>query len=270
VIQKPTYQPVQGKTYTLFGENSSTEEYYELIGSLADRVLAGKEIVAVLDEIRKYSSDKRLLRKITHSEEQTSFISSCLHTIHQPLMPFTRKTDEHLKSLSLTKRWGRTLATTEEQYHLYMLEIELTNRLNRDRFLACGRKISLQPHCLQDFAVTCKATKSDFDVVCKGCSKNCYQGKASRIIKDQGIESYIWMGSGIKKAAKEAYKNGQTLGILGIACIPELVAGMRNCLKYRIPVVGIPLNANRCRRWFGEFHPNSIDLEVLEKMVVSR
>lgn len=34
-----------------------------------------------------------------------------------------------------------------------------------------------------------------------------------------------------------------------IACIVELANGMKSCRKARIPVVGIPLNANRCIHW---------------------
>jgi hypothetical protein len=75
------------------------------------------------------------------------------------------------------------------------------------------------------------------------------------------------MGASIGKTARDTAAAGQTLGILGIACIPELVWGMRKCLKYDIPTVGLPLNANRCIRWFGEFHPNSVDLDELELLV---
>jgi hypothetical protein len=34
------------------------------------------------------------------------------------------KTEEHLRSLLLSKFWDRRLATSREQYHLYMLEIK--------------------------------------------------------------------------------------------------------------------------------------------------
>jgi hypothetical protein len=42
---------------------------------------------------------------------------------------------------------------------------------------------------------------------------------------------------------------------------------MRNCRKNNIPVVGIPLNANHCIRWFGGFYPNSIDLDEPERLL---
>jgi hypothetical protein len=45
-------------------------------------------------------------------------------------------------------------------------------------------------------------------------------------------------------------------------------AGLFPCIrKNNIPVIGLPLNANRCARWFGNFFPNSVDLDELEKLV---
>jgi len=252
------YDPVEGKTYSLFGDNESTSNYFRIITSLADLILAEHDTHSVLEVIKKYSPQKKFLRKIVATGRVNTLISFCLNSIHNRLKPYTKKTNEHLGSLSLLKSWDRRLATTEEQYHLYMLEIELANRLNRNLFLKSDRKISLQPYCLQDFSVSCKAAESGVDVQCKYCSKNCFQHWASRILKENHIEPYIWMGASISKAAREAYKNGRTFGILGIACIPELVSGMRKCRKYGIPVIGLPLNANRCARWFGQFHQDSM------------
>jgi hypothetical protein len=262
-----SYNPVEGKTYTLFGNTGSTEYYYYTISSLADHILEEHDIQSVLEIIRKHSSKKKFLRDIVSTGRVNSLISFILNSIHHELKSFTLKTAEHLRNLPPLKRWDRRLSTTEEQYHLYMLEIELTNRLYRNPFINSDRKISLQPHCLRDLSVNCKSANNGFDYQCRFCSKACYQNMASRILKEHHIEPYIWMGASIGKTARESYQNHQSFGILGIACIPELVSGMRKCRKYSIPVVGIPLNANRCVRWFGEFHQNSVDLEELMKLV---
>jgi hypothetical protein len=260
------YRPVEGKTYTLFGNYSSTDEFYGIISLLCDKILEKADIPVVLHSIQKYSKRKRYLKKIL-KKRNDSLISCCLNLIHDDLKQFTKKTRDHLKNLSVFKIWDRRVRTTEEQYHLYMLEIELVNRLNRDAFLKAEKKISLQPYCLQDFSVSCKAVKNDFDYQCMHCSKLCFQNNLSRVMKNHDIEPYIWRGSGIKEAAKAAFLNNKTFGILGIACIAELVWGMRKCRKYNIPVIGIPLNANRCQRWFGEFYENSVDLKKLEKIL---
>jgi hypothetical protein len=263
----PEYQPVEGKTYSLFGNHASTGPYYHTIRSLADKILTDYDIATVLETLGRYSSKKRMLKNIVSTGRDDSLIAYCVHTIHETLKPFTEKTQEHLSTLSLVKYRDRRLATSEEQYHLYMLEIELTNRINRNAFLISDRKISLQPYCLQDFSVDCKATKDGFDTRCRMCSGKCYQHLASRILKEHHVDSYIWMGASIKREARKTRATHQSFGILGIACIPELVWGMRKCRKYQIPAVGIPLNANRCIRWFGEFHQNSVDLTALRELV---
>ena len=261
------YLPVEGKTYSLFGDDTSTDNYYRVIKSLADKIMEQYDITTVLETIRKYSPKKAHLRKIIASGKVNTTISFCLNLIHEPLKSYTVKTKEHLRHLPVTKLWDRRLATTEEQYHLFMLEIELTNRMNKYRFLRSDHKISLQPHCLRDLSASCKAAYNEFDFQCRVCSKACFQNQVSRILKENHIEPYIWMGASISKAAREAYNDNKTFGILGIACIPELVFGIRKCLKYKIPAVGIPLNANRCARWFGEFHQNSVDLKELMQLL---
>jgi len=261
------YVPIEGKTYSLFGNNESTREYYEMISSFTDKILIDNDINEVLRTIQKYSARRHFLKKIASDSKSNSLISFCLNIINSELKQFTKKTNEHLNNLPFFKFRDRRLATTEEQYHLYMVEIELTNRLNKNLFLQSKRKISLQPYCLRDLTVECKSENTGFDFQCRFCSKSCFQNHASRILKENEIAPYIWINASIGDAAREARKYNKTFGILGIACIPELVWGMRKCMKYKIPVVGLPLNANRCSRWFGDFYDNSIDLDALESLV---
>ncbi len=263
------YDPVEGKTYSLFGKSDSTDEYYQRIEEIADRVIkTWKEPEQLLKAIQSKSKRIRVLRIITGRKENSLFNSWLKQLLHEHLDDYTSKAAKHLRNLSLAKKlWDRCQGTTLEQYQLYMLEIEITNRIHVQQFLESGVKIALLPHCLKDFTTECKSTPDSFDYRCRHCSKNCYEHYISRLLTKYHIETYIWMGAGISKKAKEVYSNHQTLGILGIACIPELVWGMRKCRKYHIPVIGLPLDANRCARWMGEFHRNSINLERLEKLI---
>ncbi len=261
------YEPVVGKTFSLFGKNKSTSVYYQVIRDLGDQVLKkNSSPQRVLQILQHYSKKKRLLRRIALEKENREFISFVIHLLHASLAEYTTKIDDHLRELPLLKFWDRRLGTTREQYYLYMLEIELTNRIFKKQFVPADNKIALLPYCLRDFNADCRSEPDDFDVQCKHCSKNCYQHYISRLLKENQIEPYIWMGAGIKKKATEVAKNGERLAILGIACIPELVFGMRKCQKYNIPVIGLPLDANRCVRWMGKFHPNSVNLDQLEKL----
>ena len=267
-LAPPEYIPVNGKTYSLFGNSASTAEYYETIKLLTDRIIASyPDLHELVEEIRGFSSKKRLLKRSLRIPDPGNNMSVIVNLIDPVLRKYTENVEEHLRSLSLTKFWDRRLSTSREQYHLYMLEIELTNRLFREEFLNADRKIALMPYCLQDFSVSCKSEKIEFDYQCMHCSAHCFQNHASRILEAHDIEPYIWMGGKMKQLAKYTFNEKRTFGVLGIACVPELIFGMRTCRKNKIPVVGIPLNANCCIRWFGEFFPNSVDLTELERLV---
>lgn len=264
----PIYSPVYGKTYSLFGHSDSTSGYYETIRMIADKTFTlNPDAGNLIDIIQKLSSKKRILKKLVGRKDSGSLIADILNLIEPRLKQYTENTEEHLRTLSPSKFFDRRLATTREQYHLYMLEIELTNRLCRSEFINSDKKIALMPYCLQDFSVRCKSEKNGFDFQCRHCSAGCFQNYASEILKINHIEPFIWTAGDMKQLAKYTIKGKKTFGVLGIACIPELIWGLRTCRKNNIPVVGLPLNANRCVRWFGEFFPNSIDLRELEKVV---
>jgi hypothetical protein len=264
----PEITPVDGKTYSLFGNSDSTSNYYKTIGNLADEILGiDPHISTWIERLKLFSAKKRSLKKLLKTPDPESHISRVINLIDHQLQEFTLRTEEHLRSLPISKIWDRRLATSREQYHLYMLEIELTNRFFAADFRNADKKVALMPYCLKDFSVICKSEKNGFDYQCKHCSSECFQNHASNILKDHQIEPYIWMEGDMKQLAKYTLKEKKSFGVLGIACIPELTWGMRNCRKNNIPVIGIPLNANRCVRWFGEFFPNSINLAELEKLV---
>lgn len=71
----------------------------------------------------------------------------------------------------------------------------------------------------------------------------------------------------LKKLLKDLREKEESLGVMGVARVPELFHGMQMCMGLRLPVVGIPLNANRCIRWLGAFHPTSVDLEAVRNLV---
>jgi hypothetical protein len=264
----PQYRPVNGKTYSLFGKSDSTSGYYEMIRMLADQLQETEpDISKLIENLQKFSSNRRNLKKALGKKNTSEQMEGLLNLIDPHLRQYTEETEGHLKTLPLSKIFDRRLATTREQYHLYMLEIELTNRLFKSVFLRADKKIALMPYCLKDFSVECKSEKHGFDYQCKQCSADCFQNFGSRILSNNNIEPYIWMEGDMKKLAKHALNGNKSFGVLGIACIPELVWGMRDCRKNNIPVVGLPLNANRCIRWFGEFFLNSIDLTELEGLV---
>jgi len=264
----PEYTPVAGKTYSLFGHSDSTTGYYTSIRELADRIGAmHPDTMELLVKLQGFSRRKKGLKDALKKQGDGNLMHEILNLIDPFLRIYTENAEEHLKNLPLTKIWDRRLATTREQYHLYMLEIELANRTFAEKFRKTSRKIALLPYCLRDFSVSCKSAREGFDFQCRQCSAKCFQNHVSEVLKSNNIEPYIWMEGDLKKLAGKIAEEKRTFGVLGIACIPELTFGMRSCRRRGIPAIGIPLNANRCIRWYGEFFPNSVDLPELERLV---
>lgn len=264
----PSAPPLRGKTFSLQQDFPNSDGYYQAIAAAADDCLdLIPDARSLLEHVQALSRNRRNLRRLMRNSPSASVDGVLLHSLHERLSIYTPGVDEHLKRLSLLQRLENTLTTTEEQYHLYMLEIELANRLNCAAFRAAGQKVAFLPHCLRDLNARCKAAQKGLDIVCKGCSKACNVNAVSRLLRNAGVEPYIWMEADLPGFFKEQRAAGQPPGVLGMACIPELIEGMRLCQKFNLPVIGIPLDANRCVRWFGEFRWNTTNLIVLERLV---
>lgn len=253
--------PIIGRTYSLYGGTGSTTPYYQHIARIVDAAAAEmpnlhKLLALVQRSSRRYSGSVAM-RKLPESLKRSL----------PELKTYLTGVKKHLRELSIFKLRERSLWTTERQYLLYMVEIELINRLQRTSFAACERKIALLPHCIRDFSRTCRAESDGVDLLCKGCSKLCHLRPLSDLLQERDVTPYIWMEADFKDFYTKLGGRDKPLGILGVACIPELVPGLRRCLKAGIPAQGLPLDANRCIRWMGDFLENSVNLEILGGMI---
>jgi hypothetical protein len=261
-------KPLVGKTYSLYGVDTSTDGYYERVRAVADlclRRFAGP--LELLSVVRDLSRKKRRLRKLAAAPCDHDSEASLVHTLRANFSPLTANVASHLQGLSIRQKWDRTLTTSEEQYHLHMLEIELVDRLNVQMFRGCEVKLAFLPHCLRDLSADCRSATRGADYVCKGCSKCCNINAVSKLLRRHGVMPYIWMTANLQLLFTRLRREGRSGGVLGIACIPELIRGMRMCSRAGVPVVGIPLDANRCGRWWGEFYPNTVNLKQLEDLL---
>jgi len=255
---------IVGKTYSLYAGKTDTDEFYKKLSELGEAFLnytqSDEEIISI---IRKYSSRKRTLK--IYKNKPGSIISKILSETESTLSKYLTNIDSHLNNLTLAEKCDSTLTTSREQYLLYMLEIEFVNKTNKNKFNSSETKFALLPHCLHDLEKECLSYHDGIDYVCKHCSKKCSINSVSKMLQEKKIKSYIWREADIKKIFKIAKLNSESIGVFGIACIPELVNGFRLCAKYDVPAIGVPLDANRCVRWMGDFYPNSVN----EKKVLS-
>ena len=259
------YEPLSGKTYTLFGCDSSTDQYFSVISAVADKLSAAcPDQRGLLHHVQTAGG---LRVKKSFSTRDDTLITLIRTALDEALHPYTLAVKEHLRSIPLSQRFDKIIRTREERYHFYMLEIELVNRLYRDAFRKSVYKFALLPHCLRDFRPRCRAVPGDIEYVCKACTEDCFVRLGSELLKRYHIHPYISITIDQEKLFRRLKAEHPDIGALGIACIPELAQGMRLCIKLGIPAIGIPLNANRCARWMKQAHENSFSLEELEKLL---
>jgi len=241
-----------GATYSLCINSFDSDEYYTLIRNIVDRLLL------------EYADEQMLLMNLRESSRKRLF-QRCLKSrqflqLNDTLKKYTTVVNGYLRKLSLFRRFDSILATAEWQYHLFMLEIEVTNRICKEEFKASHTKIALLPHCLSDFRPSCHSVMGDIEKICKSCVKECYINLGSKLMRSFQVMPYISATMDQDKLFKELKRKHQSLAMLGIACVPELVRGMRLCLQFDIPAIGVPLDDNNCARWRGIAYESSFNL----------
>jgi hypothetical protein len=259
---------IKGQTYSLYGRSSETDLYYLTIKKLADMFSQHcSDKKNLLAQVRKAGSKSYLSGRLSGGHVDKSLASIIKKTLRGSLSDYTTGVRPHLKSLSLRKRFDKILSTKEEQYHLYMLEIELTNRIYRKDFKKSKYKFALIAHCLRDFRPDCRAVSGDVESICKGCTNECFIHIGSHLLKKYNIHPYISVSMDLEKLFRKLKSEHPDIGALGIACVPELAMGMRLCEKSGISPIGIPLDANRCARWMNQCRESSFSLKELESML---
>ena len=258
---------IRGKTYTLLNAGRDSTGYYAAIKDSVDILLKkvpdGRSLLSHLRAMHKRS----LIKKLSGDQGANELSRVVTQTLDERLSVFTGDADNHLKGLSAAERFDEILATRRWQYHLYMAEIELVNRIYADEFRNAGYKFALIGHCLRDFRPECRAEEGDMEKVCMGCTEDCFVKIGSELMRRYGIHPYIAVEMEQETLFKKIKARHKSVGALGIACVPELALGMRLCIKLGIPPVGVPLDANRCARWMGAASESSFNLGELDKLI---
>jgi hypothetical protein len=259
---------IKGKTYSLYGSSKDTEPYYRTIRKITDRLLAKcPEEQELLEHVQRAGKDRSLIKKLTFRQVNKPLISYIQKTLKDSLSVYTTSVKKHLKTLPLSRRSDDILKTKEYQYHLYMIEIELVNRIYGNAFKNSEYRFALIAHCLRDFRPECKALAGEYESECKACTNDCFIHLGSVLLKKYGIHPFISISMDLDTLFRKIKSEHKSAGALGIACVPELAQGMRRCIQLSIPPVGIPLDANRCARWLKQCKESSFNLTELEELI---
>lgn len=134
----------------------------------------------------------------------------------------------HFKKL-IEHKWKEDYlfcARKEAEYHLSMVGAEIMNRAFRHNFSKTKKKAVLAPACMRDrTADKCKARKNSLDLVCAGCSSGCRINQLTKLGKENGFDVHIIPHSSDFSKWLETWGKGRDIGVIGVACILNLITG---------------------------------------------
>jgi len=153
------------------------------------------------------------------------------------------------------------------EYHLNMVGAEIMNLAFRTEFDRRRQKAVLVPGCMRlmpDGACTARPTALGLE--CQGCVAGCRVHQLSRMGRKYGFAVRILSHeSSFSSAPDEAARD---LAIVGVACVPNLVAGGWKAQGLGLPAQCVLLDYCGCKsHWDDEGIPTDINLRQLKRVL---
>lgn len=184
---------------------------------------------------------------------------------------YTENVDFFLENKTKDHRWREDLIFCSRgrvEYHLNMVGAEIMNRVFRDDFRETRHKAVLLPACIRRHpAGECRARKVRDVFRCSRCDTACQVYQIKQVGEEYGFEVLI-IPHESAAFTKETIEAGE-LGVVGIACVLNLMAGGWRAKSLGIPAQCVLLNYCGCKNhWDDEGFTTAIDMDQLRKVLM--
>ncbi len=142
----------------------------------------------------------------------------------------------------------------ETEYYLNMVGSELMNRAFVSNFHQTQRKAVLLPACMRKHANDgqCKAKRISLDFVCTGCDKSCKINQYTQLGKEHDFDVHIIPHSSDFTAWLENFAKDRQVGVVGVACLLNLITGGLELKSLNIPAQCVFLDNCGCTNHWHE------------------
>jgi len=123
---------------------------------------------------------------------------------------------------------------TQVEYHMNMVGAQIMNDSLQNDFLQTDNKILLLPTCMVSNS-NCKAITRGNAIICQHCTPDCNISKTSNEMKKVGVETVLIKHSSDFSKWLKPWANQKTTGLIGTACVLNLLGG-----GYEMKQLGIP------------------------------
>jgi len=127
-----------------------------------------------------------------------------------------------------------------------LIDVQMKNLSNRERFLRTWRRVLLLPHCSRKYMDNrCKAVfdRNIPSYSCSHCSPDCLIGQATLVGEKRGYDVYVLPGG---SCIHQILQKGRYEALVGVACGEEIKLAEGLLEKTGLPGQTVPLIKNGC------------------------
>ncbi|MGA2239917.1 MAG: DUF116 domain-containing protein [Candidatus Bathyarchaeia archaeon] len=127
-----------------------------------------------------------------------------------------------------------------------MIDIQMKNLSNRERFLRTCRRVLFLPHCSRKYMDNrCQAVfdRNIPSYSCSHCSPDCLVGQATLVGEKRGYDVYVLPGG---SCIHQILQKGRYEALVGVACGEEIKLAEGLLEKTGLPGQTVPLIKNGC------------------------
>lgn len=160
----------------------------------------------------------------------------------------------------------------EEEYLMNLVGAEVLNKSLKKSFSQAQKRVVLLPTCMcKPDNGQCKAIFAEIEGKCTGCSKNCVVNTIKKQVEDKNTMVVLITHSSSFSKVLQKYENQTGIGLVGIACVLNLLTGGYELKRLNIPAQCVFLNYSGCKKhWTKDGVPTTLYIEQLKHILAQK
>jgi hypothetical protein len=157
----------------------------------------------------------------------------------------------------------------EAEYHLNMVGAEILNRVLKEGYKSTSGRVLLLPTCMSNpVNGKCKARFNGSRLTCTGCSPECIINLKQKEFSSKNTEVVLIPHSSEFTRYLKSWQNQNTTGLIGVACVLNLLKGGYEMQKLNIPSQCVFLDYCGCKKhWHKDGVSTNLNNEQLKKIL---
>lgn len=264
-------------TAVLLPEDPETEKISELTTENLNKLLKWLEATGEFQEELKHINTWMNFLGSLNPQKFSSYLSKIFmfadwfeYTSSEVLGRYTCNLEEFVDENLEKHLWNEDIilfTRKRSEYHMNMFGAEVMSTNFKESFKNRPRKALLLPGCMRYLTESkCPASKTNLGRKCIGCSQKCKVNSLSKLGERKGFEVYV-VSHESSALSQSTAKDRDELGIVGVACIMNLISGGWKSESLGIPAQCVLLDSCGCEHWKNEIVSTDINTDQIMKLL---